>query len=97
MESGCYQGATKKLLIPQFEKILNVPAEKLILWKVFSAQDFGLYRDFQGFEEDFGPKTGMIGRTNISYIGRMTQALAEYYINRTIVSFQAHSGFTRGS
>ena len=77
MESGCYQGATKKLLIPQFEKILNVPADRLIMWKVFSSQDFGLYRDFQGFEEDFGPKTGMIYRTKIHLTGRIYEILAE--------------------
>ena len=45
IETGAYQGALRTLVVPQLQKILGVSADQLVLYQVYTTQDFALFRE----------------------------------------------------
>ena len=45
IETGAHQGALRTLVFPQLQKILGVSADQLVLYQVYTTQDFALFRE----------------------------------------------------
>ncbi len=45
IDSGVYHGITEEVLAPKLVEMLQIPAEKLLLWQVYTTSDFKLFRD----------------------------------------------------